>query len=80
MRKEIKMPKLGQTVDEYTVTVIHKEAGDEIEMGDIIIEVETDKSVMPIESYADGIVIEICVNLNDIIKDGDVIAVFEADE
>ena len=80
MRKEIKMPKLGQTVDEYMVTAILKNEGDEIEMGDVVIEVETDKSVMPVESYMDGVVVELLVNTGDTIKDGDVIAVFEADE
>jgi len=80
MRKEIKMPKLGQTVDEYTVTAILKNAGDGIEMGDVVIEVETDKSVMPVESYMDGTVVEMLVKSGDVIKDGDVIAVFEADE
>jgi len=80
MRKEIKMPKLGQTVDEYTVTAIHKNEGEEIEMGDVVIEVETDKSVMPVESYTDGVLVEMLVKTGDMIKDGDVIAVFEADE
>jgi len=80
MRKEIKMPKLGQTVDEYTVTAVLKNEGEEIEMGDVVIEVETDKSVMPVESYTDGVLVEMLVKTGDLIKDGDVIAVFEADE
>ena len=80
MRKEIKMPKLGQTVDEYTVSAIHKNAGDEVELGDVVIEVETDKSIMPVESYMDGVVLEVLVKSGDVIKDGEVIAVFEADE
>ena len=80
MLKEIKMPKLGQTVDEYTVTVVNKTAGDEVEMGDVLIEVETDKSTMPVESYADGVIVDMLVNPGDIIKDGDVIATLEAED
>ena len=80
MQKEIVMPKLGQTVDEYTITVICKNVGDEVEMGDVVLEVETDKSVMPVESYMDGTITEILVNTGDIVKDGDVLAVFETDD
>ena len=80
MLKEIKMPKLGQTVDEYVVTEVVKNPGDEVEMGDTIIEVESDKAVMPVESYLDGIVVEILVEPDDVIKDGDVIAIVDGED
>ena len=43
---EIIMPSLGETVDEGKVIKWHKNVGDEIKEGDILCEVETDKTCL----------------------------------
>ena len=45
---EIIMPSLGETVDEGKVIKWHKNVGDEIKEGDILCEVETDKTAAEI--------------------------------
>ncbi len=62
MVKKVVMPSAGQTTDVATVTKLHVAVGDAVRKGDVLMEVETDKAVLPIESFAKGFVTEICVN------------------
>lgn len=56
MGKEIFIPKLGQTMEEVTLLNWQVKDGEKVEKGQIVLEVETDKAVFPIESTAAGIV------------------------
>ncbi|MBK5276177.1 MAG: 2-oxo acid dehydrogenase subunit E2 [Desulfuromonadales bacterium] len=56
--KEITMPKLSDTMTEGLFAGWRKNIGDRIERGDIIAEVETDKAVMELESFATGILLK----------------------
>ncbi len=62
MAIEITMPKLSDTMTEGMFSGWRKNVGDRIERGDIIAEVETDKSVMDLEAFASGILIKTMVN------------------
>ena len=48
--KEIKMPSAGQTTDEALITRIYVSVGDTVKRGDVLLETETDKAVLPVES------------------------------
>ncbi len=50
----IEMPKLSDTMTEGTLIKWNKQVGDEIEIGDIIAEVETDKATMEMEAFDEG--------------------------
>ncbi|MEB8330041.1 pyruvate dehydrogenase complex dihydrolipoamide acetyltransferase [Flavobacteriaceae bacterium KMM 6897] len=50
----IKMPRLSDTMEEGTVASWLKQVGDEIEEGDILAEIETDKATMEFESFYSG--------------------------
>ena len=50
----IEMPKLSDTMTEGTVVAWHKAVGDTVSVGDVLAEIETDKSVMELESFDDG--------------------------
>ena len=69
MIKEIIMPKLGQTVEESTVGKWMKNEGDNVEKGDVLLEVTTDKATLEVESFAKGVLRKI------IHKEGDVVPV-----
>ena len=56
MAKEIKLPQLGQTMEEGTIVNCLVKVGDEVKKGDVIFEVETDKATLEMESPADGFV------------------------
>ncbi len=57
----IKMPKMGATMTEGTLTNWIVKEGDTVEEGDAIFEVETDKLSNEIESYEDGMILKILV-------------------
>lgn len=52
--KIIKMPKLSDTMKEGTVATWVKQVGDQVESGEILAEIETDKATMEFESFEDG--------------------------
>lgn len=55
MIKEVIMPKLGQTVEEATIEKWRKKEGDTVTKGDVLLEVMTDKAVLEVESFYDGV-------------------------
>lgn len=70
MIRKVVMPAAGQTTDVATVTKINVAFGDCVKKGDILLEVETDKAVLPIESFAKGFITEIFVNEFDKVDAG----------
>ncbi len=55
----ILMPKPGQMTEECTVIAWHKKEGDPVKRGDILFEIETDKSTMEVEAFDDGVLLRI---------------------
>ena len=74
---EIIMPSLGETVDEGKVVKWLKKVGDEIKDGDILCEVETDKTAAEIPSTVNGKLTEIIAQEGDTIPVGGKIATVE---
>ena len=56
MAKEIRLPQLGQTMEEGTIVSVLVKEGDKIEKGDVIFEIETDKATLEMEAPAEGFV------------------------
>jgi pyruvate dehydrogenase E2 component (dihydrolipoamide acetyltransferase) len=61
MAEIIRMPKLSDTMTEGVVAEWHKKVGDEVESGELLAEIETDKATMEFESFQDGILLHIGV-------------------
>lgn len=57
----IEMPKLSDTMTEGTIVKWHKKEGDEVESGEAIADIETDKAIMPLESFDSGTMLKIVV-------------------
>ncbi|WP_086476647.1 MULTISPECIES: pyruvate dehydrogenase complex dihydrolipoamide acetyltransferase [Arenibacter] len=55
----VKMPRLSDTMEEGTVATWLKKVGDEVEEGDILAEIETDKATMEFESFYSGTLLHI---------------------
>lgn len=68
------MPKMSMTMEEGTLVVWHKSAGDQIRAGDVICEVATDKVDMEVESPADGTVTRLVAEPQQVIPVGEPIA------
>ncbi|HDS83865.1 MAG TPA: hypothetical protein ENN97_01525 [Phycisphaerales bacterium] len=61
MAREVKLPQLGQTMEEGTIVNTLVKPGDQVSKGDVLFEVETDKATLEVESPADGFVKAILV-------------------
>ncbi len=81
MAEVIRMPKMSDTMEEGVIASWIKKEGDEVESGDILAEVETDKATMELESYQDGVLLYIGVKEQEAVPVDGVIAVIgEKDE
>ncbi len=56
MAKEVRLPQLGQTMEEGTIVNCLVKVGDEVKKGDVIFEIETDKATLEMESPTEGFV------------------------
>ena len=61
MAEIVRMPKLSDTMTEGVVAAWHKKVGDEVESGELLAEIETDKATMEFESFQDGVLLHIGV-------------------
>lgn len=73
MIQEIKMPSAGQTTDEAKIVAINVKLGDQVKRGDVLVEAETDKAILPVESFAAGEVLDILVAVGDSVDAGTVL-------
>ena len=71
MAKDIRLPKLGQTMEEGTVVRCLVNVGDQVKRDQVIFEIETDKATMEMESPLDGFVKNILVNVGQILPVND---------
>ncbi len=70
MAKEIRLPQLGQTMEEGTIVNCLVKVGDEVKRGDVIFEIETDKATLEMESSAGGFVKHILAEVNQTLPIG----------
>ncbi|MCB0666475.1 MAG: biotin/lipoyl-binding protein, partial [Saprospiraceae bacterium] len=61
MAQVIRMPRLSDTMEEGVIVEWLKKEGDQVEPGDILAEVETDKATMELENYHEGYLLHIGV-------------------
>lgn len=74
---ELKLPKMGESVAEATITSWLKEVGDTIEADEAVFEIATDKVDSEVPSEVDGVLIEKCYNVDDVVQVGETIAIIE---
>ncbi len=74
---EIKLPKMGESVAEATITSWLKEVGDTIELDDALVEIATDKVDSEVPSEVEGVLIERLFEEDAVVKVGETIAIIE---
>ena len=74
---DITMPKLSDTMNEGTLVKWLKKAGDKIELGDVLAEIETDKATMEMEAFDEGTLVEIIVPEGGVVKVGERLAILD---
>lgn len=76
---ELKLPKMGESVAEATVTNWLKKVGDRIEMDEAVLEIATDKVDSEVPSEVAGTLVEILFNTDDVVQVGQTIAIIETE-
>lgn len=75
----IQMPQLGETVTEGTISKWHKKVGETVKSGEILFEIETDKTSMEIPATADGKLSQILVAEGNTSSVGSIVAIVAMD-
>jgi len=76
---ELKLPKMGESVAEATITSWLKEVGDTIEADEAVLEIATDKVDSEVPSEVDGVLVEKLFDVDDVVKVGQTIAVIQTE-
>ena len=74
------LPKMGESVEEATIVNWLKDVGDKIKADDFIVEVATDKVDSEVPCDVEGVLIEKCFEINDIVKVGETLCVIETSQ
>lgn len=78
-RFELKLPKMGESVAEATITNWLKEVGDKIEADEAVLEIATDKVDSEVPSEVSGVLVEKLFGKDDLVQVGQTIAIIETD-
>lgn len=70
MRSTLKMPKVGDVVDEVVISEIQVEKGAKVAEGQTLFVVETDKTTVDVPSPAAGMIADILIKVGDDVKTG----------
>jgi len=78
-RFELKLPRMGESVAEATITNWLKQVGDKIEADEAVLEVATDKVDSEVPSEVSGVLIEQLFSKDDLVEVGQTIAIIETE-
>ena len=76
---ELKLPKMGESVAEATITSWLKEVGETIEMDEPVLEIATDKVDSEVPSEVEGVLVEKLFAIDDVVQVGQTIAIIETE-
>jgi 2-oxoglutarate dehydrogenase E2 component (dihydrolipoamide succinyltransferase) len=76
---ELKLPKMGESVAEATLTAWLKDVGDKIDADEPVLEIATDKVDSEVPSEVEGVLIQKLFEVDDVIEGGQTIAIIETE-
>ena len=74
MAHNVRMPDLGQTTEELRIVEWLKAEGDSVELGESLLEVETDKATLAVEAAVAGTLLKIVHGAGETVEAGSVVA------
>ena len=74
---DINAHQFPESVEEGTVATWHKQPGEAVARDELIVDIETDKTVLEVLATADGVISEIVKNEGDVVQSGELIGKFE---
>ena len=78
-RFELKLPKMGESVAEATITNWLKKVGDKVEADETVLEIATDKVDSEVPSDVSGVLVEQLFAIDDTVQVGQTIAIIETE-
>ena len=78
-RTPVYMPKFGMTMNEGLIVEWHRQEGDAVKEGDILLTVETEKVNTDIEAPASGTLREVRYQVDDEVPVGEIVAYIDGD-
>ncbi len=79
-RIPVEMPKLGYDMDSGKIAGWLKQVGDRVDRGEVIAEIETEKSTVEMEAMAAGVVVEIIHGPGDEVAVGEIIGYLDDEQ
>jgi len=79
VKHAVKVPILPESVVDAKIAKWHKSAADQVNEGDILLELETDKVMLEIPADRNGVLLEIKYDAGEIVKEGDILALLESE-
>ena len=76
---ELKLPKMGESVAEATITSWLKKVGDKIAADEAVLEIATDKVDSEVPSEVSGTLLEILFNVDDVVLVGQTLAIIDTE-
>ena len=81
MPTDIVVPQIGEAISELRIVAWYKQVGDDVKVGDLLFEVDSDKAIVEVEAFVDGKLIEILAPADSAVMPQEVVArVVTADE
>ncbi|HMC01354.1 MAG TPA: dihydrolipoamide acetyltransferase family protein [Flavobacteriaceae bacterium] len=74
---ELKLPKMGESVAEATITSWLKDVGDTIELDEAVLEIATDKVDSEVLSEVEGVLTEKLFDINEVVQVGQTLAIID---
>ncbi|MBO1005463.1 dihydrolipoamide acetyltransferase family protein [Pseudogracilibacillus auburnensis] len=76
---EILLPRIDKDYEESSIIFWHKQEGDVVQKGDVLVEVQTEKAVSELEAEEEGILEKIIVKRGEVATVGDVLGIIAAE-
>ena len=67
MAIEIKAPQFPESVEEGSIATWHKQVGESVSRDELIVDIETDKTVLEVVAAADGVLTEVMKQEGDVV-------------
>ena len=80
MAIEVRVPEMGEEIDEATISCWHFRVGERVEADQDLVELATDKATFNISSPGEGVLTQIYYEEGDKVDVGEVVALLEAEE
>jgi pyruvate dehydrogenase E2 component (dihydrolipoamide acetyltransferase) len=77
MKRDVVMPRMGQSMDEGTLLRWLVQPGDPVKVGDMLVEIETDKTTIEIEAFHSGTLADVLVAEGETVPVGTLLAYIE---